>query len=126
VLYKEGVMVQPEQLYDDEDTEEQKQEREERISEIEYERETILEEPDGDLDEDSVEEAVEDRKYDISQDPVRWLNDYGIDDYSPFINRRDFLDDLVDDLNYGRLGGYDDEYEEIEINGTRYIVVRIN
>jgi hypothetical protein len=126
VLYKEGVMVQPEQLYDDEDTEEQKQEREERISEIEYERETILEEPDGDLDEDSVEDAVEDRKYDISNDPVRWLNDYGIDDYSPFINRRDFLDDVVDDLEYGRLGGYDDNYDDIEINGTRYIVVRTN
>jgi hypothetical protein len=126
VLYKEGVMVQPEQLYDNEDTEEQKQEREERISEIEYEIESIKEEPDGDLDEDAVEDAVEDRKYDISNDPVRWLNDYGIDDYSPFINRRDFLDDLVDELDYGRLGGYDDSYDEIDINGTTYIVVRTN
>jgi hypothetical protein len=126
-LYKDGSVAQPGQLYrDDEETQEHEDDRESRISDIEYEIDEIKENPDGDLDEDSIEESVEDRKYDISQDPMRWLNDYGIDDYSPFINRREFLKDLVDDMDYGRLGSYDDDYDEVEVNGTTYIVVRIN
>ena len=70
-----------------------------------------------------MEEAVEDRLTEIRDNPVRWLDDYGMD-YGPFIDKDDMLDDLVSDSDYGRISGYDDTYDYYTINQDRYYVVR--
>lgn len=130
VIYQNGKEV--EQIYysdDDEDGEHEEEnenrisEIEDRTSEIEYEIEKIKDNPDGDLDDDSVEEAVEDRLEQIRDNPVRWLNDYEMD-YGPFIDKDEMLDDLVSDSDYGRLSGYDETYDYYTINQDRYYVVR--
>jgi len=130
VIYQNGKEV--EEIYysdDDEDGEHEEEnenrisEIEDRTSEIEYEIEEIKDNPDGDLDDDSVEEAVEDRLEEIRYNPVRWLDDYGMD-YGPFIDKDEMLDDLVSDSDYGRISGYDDMYDYYTINQDRYYVVR--
>ena len=129
-IYQNGKEVEEIYYSDDdedgeheEDNENRLSEIEDRTSEIESEIEEIKDDPDGDLDDDSVEEAVEDRLTEIRDNPVRWLDDYGMD-YGPFIDKDDMLDDLVSDSDYGRISGYDDTYDYYTINQDRYYVVR--
>ena len=122
VLYKDGSVTQPGQLYDDEDTQDHQDDRESRISDIEYEMQEIEENPDGDLDEDSIEDAVETKKYDIAQDPIRWLRDYDMD-VDNFIDEKAFIEDVADDEDYGILNGYDSTYDIINLGNQSYVVM---
>ena len=127
VLYKDGQVVSPHQIYDDEDTEEQEDDRDSRISDIEYEIQEIKDNPDGDPNEDEIEEAVQDRLDGIRRDPVGFLEDMGYDFKAmvDFVDKDDLLKSLIDDSNYGdALNGYDGNYDQIEINGTYYVVMR--
>jgi len=125
VLYNDGNVVQPGQIYEDEETEEHKREREKRISYIESEIEDIKEEPDGELDEDSVEEAVEDKKYEISNDPKSLLDELGYD-YKDYINKEKFIKDVVSEETYSALSSYDGQYDETKFNDVTYIVLRVD
>jgi hypothetical protein len=53
------------------------------------------------------------------------LNDYGYD-ISDFIDLDELKRDLIDDASYGYISGYNDSYDEINVNGTYYVVMRIN
>lgn len=126
ILYKDGQVVPPRQLYDDEDTEEHETDREDRISDIDSEIEDIKENPDGDPDESSIEDVVNDYlENEIGHDPARWLNNMG-GDITDFIDTRELLDDLVRNGDYGDLNSYDGTYDTVNINGTDYVVMRTN
>ena len=127
VLYKDGQVVPPHQIYDDEETQDQKDDRESRISDIDYEIEEIKDNPDGEPSEEDIEYAIESYIDDnIKNDPVSFLQQMGYDDYSNFVNKQEMLDDLVSDGEYGSLNGYDGSYDSVRINGTYYIVMRID
>ena len=126
ILYKNKKLVQPFQLYDDQDTEEIESERESRISDIEYEIDDIKENPDGELDEDSVEEVLEDLLYEITNYPVDKLRDYGYEDFLDFINFEALKDDLRDEYDASELNYHSSDYEEITINDTVYTVFEID
>ena len=126
ILYKDGQVVPPRQLYDDEDTEEHETDREDRINDIDSEIEDIKENPDGDPDESSIEDVVNNYlENEIGHDPARWLNSMG-EDIGDFIDTRELLDDLVRNGDYGDLNGYDGTYDTVNINGTDYVVMRTN
>jgi hypothetical protein len=124
-LFKDGSVVQPGQLYDDEDTEEHIDDRNSRISDIEYEIDEIKENPDGDLDDSSVEYEIESRKDEVRRDPLQWLRDYDID-IKYYINREGVIDDLVSEYDYSALNSSYGNYDEININGNYYIVMRVD
>jgi len=127
VLYKEGAVVSPHQIYDDEDIDEHEEARDERISDIEYEIQEIKDNPDGDPSDEDIQDAVENYLYDIERDPLSFLEEMGYTDFSDFLNLDEIKDDLINQADYGEtLNGYDGRYEEITINGTDYIVMRIN
>ena len=126
ILYKDGQVVPPRQLYDDEDTEEHETDREDRISDIDSEIEDIKENPDGDPDESSIEDVVNNYlENEIGYDPAGWLNNMG-GDITDFIDTRELLDDLVRNGDYGDLNSYDGTYDTVNINGTDYVVMRTN
>jgi len=125
VLYKEGAVVSPHQIYDDEDTDEHQEARDERISDIDYEIEEIKDNPDGEPDEDSIEQEIENYLERIDDDAIGFLDEMGMD-YENFLDKDRMKDDLVRDTDYSELNGYDGQYDEIKINGTYYIVMRIN
>jgi hypothetical protein len=47
-------------------------------------------------------------------------------DIRDFIDTRELLDDLVRNGDYGDLNGYDGTYDTVDINGTDYVVMRID
>lgn len=127
VLYKDGAVVSPHQIYDDEDTQDHQDDRDSRISDIEYEIQEIKDNPDGDPDEDSISDAVETYLDDeIGDDPYRWLTNHGYD-IDDFININRLKGRLINDADYGEvLNSYNGNYDEIKVNNTYYIVMRIN
>lgn len=127
-LYMNGKRVQPFQFYEDEDTEEHDNDRERRISDIDYEIEEIKDNPDGELNEESVEDALEDRLDYIRNSPVDFLQNYGFsgNDYLQYIDRDSLRDHLISSADAGELNSYDGTYDEININDTWFTVMRID
>ena len=131
-IYQNGKKVE-EVYYEDEDEDgEHESDNDSRVDEIESEIEDIdveiqdiKDDPDGDLNDDEVEEAVEDRMQDIKNDPVSWLNDMG-DDYERFVDRGSLLSELIDNADYGVLSGYDGNYDTVSVNDSNFVVMRID
>lgn len=133
-LYQNGKKVET-ITYSDEEFEEQETDNQTRldeidseISDIEYEIEEINENPDGDFNQDEIDEKVESMLEDIRYDPYDWLKDrdFDVETIVRFIDTDGMLDDLVRDADYGSLNGYDSQYDEVDINGTYYVVMRID
>jgi hypothetical protein len=112
-------------VYEDIDWDEMSENISERIVDINDEIETIKDNPDGDLDDSTVEREVEEKMDEIKDDPVRWLDDYGME-YQQFVDVRGLKEQLVRDADYGIMASYDGTYDEIRINDTNYVVFRID
>jgi hypothetical protein len=133
-LYQNGKKIEM-ITYSDEEFEEQETDNQTRldeieseISDIEYEIDEINENPDGDFNQDEINDRVETMLEDIRYDPYDWLKDRGFDNKTivRFIDKDVMLDDLVRYADYGSLNGYDSEYDEVSINDTYYVVMRID
>ena len=125
VLYKEGQVIPPHQIYDDENTEEHDDNRESRISDIEYEIDEIKDSPDGVYDDEEIESKVEEMKYEVIRDPMSFIREYGLD-IVEWVNTSELIDDMISTSDYSEISHYDGSYDEIDINGTRYMVIRVD
>jgi hypothetical protein len=130
-IYQNGKKVELVTYEDEDEDGEHESDNDSRIEEIESEIEDIAveiqdikDEPDGDLNDDEVEEAVEDRLQQIKDDPISWLDEMG-DQYENFVDRRSLLDDLVSDSDYGTISSYNGDYDEVNVNDSTFIVMRI-
>ena len=70
-------------------------------------------------------ELIEEKMDEIKDDPVRWLDDYGME-YQQFVDVRGLKDQLVSESDYGTLASYDGTYDEIRVDNTNYVVFRID
>jgi protein subunit release factor A len=96
------------------------------IEELNEEISDIESSPEGDFPEDKIEEAIEDRLRDVRRDPASYINDFGLN-YDNFINRRSFIQDVIDSDGYGNvLNGYDGTADEQKVRDEWYYVMRIN
>ena len=131
-IYQNGKKVESVTYEDEDEDGEHESDNESRVEEIENEIEGIDEEiqdirddPDGDLNESEIEEAVEDRLGEIKDDPMGWLDEMG-DDYNYFIDRQSLLNDLVDENDYGVISSYNNEYDTVSVNDSTFVVMRID
>lgn len=105
--------------YDIDELNEKIEEYNERITEIE-------ESPEGDYPEELIDDAVEDRLSDVRRNPEDFIKEWGLD-MDNFINRRDFIQGVIDADGYGNtLNGYDGDAEEIKVQDEWFYVMRIN
>ena len=105
--------------YDIDELNEKIEEYNERITEIE-------ESPEGDFPEELIDDAVEDRLSDVRRNPEDFIKDWGLD-MDNFINKRDFIQGVIDADGYGNtLNGYDGNAEEIKVQDKWFYVMRIN
>lgn len=125
VLDKDGVRVDPNKIYDDEDTQDHQDDRESRISDIEWEIENIKDDPNGDPSDEDIEEAVEDYLDGIRRRPYDWVEEMGLDIYD-YVDKESLLEDLVNGVDWGEaLSSYDGEYDLIDVGGEEFVVMRI-
>ena len=105
--------------YDIDELNEKIEEYNERITEIE-------ESPEGDFPEELIDDAVEDRLSDVRRNPEDFIKDWGLD-MDNFINKRDFIQGVIDADGYGHtLNSYDGNAEEIKVQDKWFYVMRIN
>jgi hypothetical protein len=130
-IYQNGKKVELVTYEDEDEDGEHESDNDSRMDEIESEIEDIdveiqdiKDDPDGDLNEEEVENAVEERLDQIKDDPISWLDEMG-DQYENFVDKKSLLRDLVDEADYGVLGSYDGNYDTISVNDSTFVVVRI-
>ena len=105
--------------YDIDELNEKIEEYNERITEIE-------ETPEGDFPEELIDDVVEDRLSDVRRNPEDFIKEWGLD-MDNFINKRDFIQGVIDADGYGNtLNGYDGHAEEIKVQDKWFYVMRIN
>ena len=105
--------------YDIDELNEKIEEYNERINEIE-------ESPEGDFPEELIDDVVEDRLSDVRRNPEDFIKEWGLD-MDNFINKRDFIQGVIDADGYGHtLNSYDGNAEEIKVQDKWFYVMRIN
>jgi DNA repair exonuclease SbcCD ATPase subunit len=115
-----------------EDYDEQYSDLENEIQELEDENESIESEPEGDFDEDKIEEAIQDKVDEYVDDFEDFYNQFfGDREFGSFLARHNMID--IDELCKGavdsdgighHLNRYDGSEDEINMFDTTYIVVR--
>jgi len=131
-IYQNGKKVD-EVYYEDEDedgehesdNESRSDEIESEIEDLDVEIQDIKDDPDGDLNDDEVEEAVEDKLQEIKDDPAGFLDEMS-DDLNNFVDKRSLLRDLVDEADYSVINGYDGNYDTVSVNDSTFVVMRID
>jgi len=109
------------------------QEISDRIDEIKYEIDEIRENPDGDFDEDALENEIDSLAYQYRDNIQDFYSDmFGDNNFTDFlirnymINMNDLIEGAVDADGIGHnLGTYDGSHEEVTFMGETYVVVRI-
>jgi DNA repair exonuclease SbcCD ATPase subunit len=96
----------------------------ERIDTLESEKDEI-ESSSKELTDEMIEAKIEDLLEDVRRDPLRALEDFGIDDYDRFINERDFIQAVIDEDGIGIINSYDGSYDTFYVNGQEYYVMKI-
>ena len=99
------------------------------IDESESNKERAQEELDGiepdtsSPTEDMIDNKVSDLLDDVRQNPVSYLNDFGVN-LKDFVKQSDVVDYLVRNGGYGDLNSYDGDYDTVDIANKTYYVMR--
>lgn len=96
-----------------------------KIETLESEKEDIEEEK-QELTDDMVDDKVEDLLSNVRRDPLRALNDFGIDDLERFVNIDELVNDMIDQDGVGIINSYDGDYHVVYVQGVEYYVMRLN
>ena len=96
------------------------------IEEFDEEIEMIKGDPDGDYPETLVSQVIDDNVNQVETDPMQFIDDFGLD-ISNFINKRRFIEEIINIDGYGNtLNRYDGTADEIFLGGDLFFVMRID
>lgn len=110
-------------------TDEQKQQIGSEIVDAQDLIDDIRENPEGDYDEDQIEEAIDSWADDNEDNFIQLYKDMGMDskDIVNYADTKGIIDTVMSQDGYGTiLGSYDGDYEEIDVENETYIVFRYN
>ena len=131
-IYQNGKKVESVTYEDEDEDGEHESDNESRVDEIESEIEDIdveiqdiKDDPEGELNDDELEEAVDDRLQQIKDDPISWLDEMG-DQYENFVDTKSLLSDLTSEGDYGSINGYNGEYDTVSVSDSTFVVMRID
>ena len=96
------------------------------IEEYDEEIEMIKSDPDGGFPETLVSQVIDDNVREVKRNPIQFIDDFGLD-VSDFINRREFIQEVIDTDGYGHtLNRYDGNADEVFVDGDLFFVMRID
>ena len=110
-------------------TDEQKQQIGSEIVDAQDLIDDIRENPEGDYDEDQIEEAIDSWADDNEDNFIQLFKDMGGNskDIVFYTDTKGIINTVMAEDGYGTiLGSYDSEYEEIDVENETYIVFRFN
>jgi hypothetical protein len=105
-----------------------------RLLEIQDEIEEINNNPDGDYDEDAMENAIDEKVNYYTRNVEYFVENYiGVDDYFDWIVKNNFIDvralieGVVESDGYGvSLSSYDGDVNEEVVDGRTYYIIRVS
>jgi len=98
----------------------------EMIDEMESEIIDIEESPQGEFNQEKIEERIEELVSDVSNYPENFLNDFGLD-WKEFVDMDALIEDAIDtDGEAHFINNYDGSSDEMEVEGRTFIVMRID
>jgi hypothetical protein len=96
------------------------------IEEFNEEIEMIKADPDGGFPETLVSQVIDDNVNQVKTDPMQFIDDFGLY-VSDFINKRGFIDEVINIDGYGNtLNRYDGTADEMFLDGDLFFVMRID
>lgn len=96
------------------------------IEEYDEEIEMIKSDPDGGFPEELVGQVVDDNVREVKRNPMQFIEDFRLE-VSNFINRREFIQEVIDTDGYGHtLNRYDGNADEVFVDGDLFFVMRID
>ena len=82
-------------------------------------------EPDGEPSQDMIDDKVEELLRDVKRNIVDYMKDWGMD-ISKYIDKESAVEDIINSDGYGQiLNGYDGNYDEVDVDGDNFIVMRV-
>ncbi len=82
-------------------------------------------ESDGEPSQDMIDDKVEEMLYDVKRNLIDYMKDWGMK-ISEYINKEDAIQDIIDSDGYGHiLNSYDGNYDEVDVDGDNFIVMRV-
>ncbi len=128
-IYEEKINRLTKRLNPEDLTEEEYDEIEAEIIDIEELIQDIKENPEGDFNEDLIEDAIQAQVDDSASDFPSFLKDMGYDSkfMLQFVDIDGVCEDVIRHDGYGNiLNGYDGNEDEYKVNDTWYYVMRYN
>jgi hypothetical protein len=128
-IYEEKINRLTKRLNPEDLTEEQYDEIEAEITDIEELIQDIKENPEGDFNEDLIEDAIQSQVDDSASDFPRFLKDMGYEFnfILQFVDIDGVCEDVIRHDGYGNiLNGYDGMEDEYKVNDKWYYVMRYN
>jgi hypothetical protein len=128
-ISKERIKKQQERIKNEQLTDEKKQEIEDYINELDVLIEDIEENPEGDYDDDAIDDMAQSYADDERDNILDFLKDMGYDSkwiVNNFIKVDGIVEDLIQSDGYGFMSSYDGDYSTEYYDGEDYIVIRTN
>jgi hypothetical protein len=82
-------------------------------------------EPDGEPSQDMIDDKVEEMLRDVKRNIIHYMKDWGME-IAKYINKESAVEDIINSDGYGQiLNGYDGNYDEVDVDGDNFIVMRV-
>lgn len=98
----------------------------EMIDDMESEIVDIEESPQGEFNQEKIEERIEELVSNVTYDPEAFLNDFGLE-WKEFVDMDALIEDAIDtDGEAHFINRYDGTSDEMEVQGQTFVVMRID
>ena len=96
------------------------------IDALDEEKDDIESNPEGEVTEEMIEDAANEKADDAKDNYEYYIESFGID-ISNYVDEESLIEDVVDSDGIGNsLSSYDGHDYEVDINGTTYYIVRVD
>ena len=82
-------------------------------------------EPEGDYKEDAIEERIDELVEAVEENPMRYIDDYGLE-ISNFLDKEEIIRLVLREDGYNVMSSYDGEVNEEYVGGETFYIIRID
>jgi len=98
---------------------------EDKFNDLHGKMEELESEPEGDYKEDAIEERIEELVEAVEENPMRYIDDYGLE-IANFLDEEEIIRLVIREDGYNVMSSYDGEVNEEYVDGETFYIIRID
>jgi hypothetical protein len=98
---------------------------EDKFNDLHGKMEELESEPEGDYKEDAIEERIEELVEAVEENPMRYIDDYGLE-IANFLDGEEIIRLVIREDGYEVMSSYDGEVNEEYVDGETFYIIRID